>query len=89
MANGQVQLVINTPTRKGGSTDEGRIRAQAVRANVPIITTIAGARAAVQAIQALRGGSWQVTAIQDYFPHLARPAARVPEPAAVTAAAGA
>jgi carbamoyl-phosphate synthase large subunit len=75
MANGQVQLVINTPTRKGGSTDEGRIRAQAVRANVPIITTIAGARAAVQAIQALRGGSWQVVAIQDYFPHLARPAA--------------
>jgi hypothetical protein len=46
-----------------------------VRANVPIITTIAGARAAVQAIQALRGGSWQVLAIQDYFPHLARPAA--------------
>jgi carbamoyl-phosphate synthase large subunit len=85
MANGQVQLVINTPTRKGGSTDEGRIRAQAVRANVPIITTIAGARAAVQAIQALRGGSWQVTAIQDYFPHLARPAASVREPAAAGA----
>ena len=61
--------------RMGGATDEGRIRAQAVRGNVPIITTIAGARAAVQAIQALRGGNWQVTAIQDYFPHLARPAA--------------
>jgi carbamoyl-phosphate synthase large subunit len=72
MANGEVQLVINTPTKKGGSTDEGRIRAQAVRANVPIITTIAGARAAVQAIQALRGGNWQVFAVQDYFPALAR-----------------
>ena len=72
MANGQVQLVINTPTKKGGNTDEGRIRAQAVRANVPIITTIAGARAAVQAIQALRGGNWQVFAVQDYFPGLAR-----------------
>jgi carbamoyl-phosphate synthase large subunit len=85
MANGQVQLVINTPTRKGGSTDEGHIRAQAVRANVPIITTIAGARAAMQAIQALRGGSWQVVAIQDYFPHLARPAVAAPEPAAAGA----
>jgi carbamoyl-phosphate synthase large subunit len=85
MANGQVQLVINTPTRKGGSTDEGHIRAQAVRANVPIITTIAGARAAMQAIQALRGGSWQVVAIQDYFPHLARPAVVAPEPAAAGA----
>jgi carbamoyl-phosphate synthase large subunit len=83
MANGQVQLVINTPTKKGGSTDEGRIRAQAVRGNVPIITTIAGARAAVQAIQALRGGNWQVFAMQDYFPHLARARARVEVPVTV------
>ncbi len=75
ISNGQMQLIINTATKKGGSTDEGRIRAHAVRANVPIITTIAGARAAVQAIQALRAGHWQVSAIQDYFPHLARPAA--------------
>jgi carbamoyl-phosphate synthase large subunit len=74
ISNGQMQLIINTATKKGGSTDEGRIRAHAVRANVPIITTIAGARAAVQAIQALRAGHWQVFAVQDYFPHLARPA---------------
>ena len=78
MSNGQVQLVINTPTKKGGNTDEGRIRAQAVRANLPIITTMAGARAAVQAIQALRSGHWQVFAIQDYFPALARSRAEVP-----------
>jgi carbamoyl-phosphate synthase large subunit len=76
ISNGQIQLVINTPTKKGGTTDEGRIRAQAVRSNVPIITTIAGARAAMQAIQALRAGTWDVVAVQDCFPHLARPAAR-------------
>ncbi len=81
ISNGQIQLIINTPTKKGGMTDEGRIRAQAVRANVPIITTIAGARAAVQAIQALRAGSWQVAAVQDYFPALARP--KAPSPAAL------
>jgi hypothetical protein len=54
-----------------------------VRSNVPIITTIAGARAAMQAISALRAGHWQVVATQDCFPHLARPAApspRAPEP---------
>ncbi|MBL9141665.1 MAG: carbamoyl phosphate synthase large subunit, partial [Phycisphaerae bacterium] len=67
ISNGQIQLIINTPTKKGGNTDEGRIRAQAVRTNIPIITTIAGARAAVQAIQALRAGNWQVAALQDYF----------------------
>ncbi len=31
-----------------------------------MITTIAGARAAVQAISALRAGAWSVAAVQDY-----------------------
>ena len=73
MSNGEITLIINTPTRKGAHTDEGRIRAQAVRQGIPIVTTVAGARAAVQAIAAIRSGSWDVHAIQDYFPHLARP----------------
>jgi carbamoyl-phosphate synthase large subunit len=70
--SGEIHLIINTPTRKGGRTDEGQIRAQAVRSGVPIVTTVSGARAAVQAISALRAGNWDVSAIQDYFPHLAR-----------------
>jgi carbamoyl-phosphate synthase large subunit len=70
--SGEIHLIINTPTRKGGRTDEGQIRAQAVRSGVPIVTTVSGARAAVQAISALRAGNWDVAAIQDYFPHLAR-----------------
>jgi hypothetical protein len=37
-----------------------------------MITTATGARAAVQAIAALRAGSWSVTAIQDCFPALER-----------------
>jgi carbamoyl-phosphate synthase large subunit len=82
IANGEIALIINTPTRKGKDTDEGKIRATAVRNRVPIITTITGAKAAVQAIAALRAGTWSVSAIQDYFPNLARPAAdlRTPEP---------
>jgi carbamoyl-phosphate synthase large subunit len=74
--NRQIHLILNTATRKGGNTDEGSIRAQAVRSGIPIVTTVAGARAAVQAMAALKAGPWQVFAIQDYFPHLARPAAR-------------
>ena len=83
--NGQVNLILNTPTRKGAETDEGRIRAQAVRSGVPIVTTVAGVRAAVQAMTAMQAGDWGVTALQDYFPSLARPAARAsaPVPAAV------
>ncbi len=87
IANGEIHLIINTPTRKGANTDEGRIRATAVRSRVPMITTITGARAAVQAIAALRAGTWTVSAIQDYFPKLARPAATSPsieeEPAVI------
>ena len=68
IANGEIDLLVNTPTRKGADTDEGRIRAAAVRHGVTLITTIAGARAAVQGISALRSGIWGVTALQDYFP---------------------
>ena len=46
--NGQVQLIINTPTKKGPQTDEGKIRAMAVLNKVPIVTTITGANAAAQ-----------------------------------------
>ncbi|MHC4908409.1 MAG: carbamoyl-phosphate synthase large subunit [Planctomycetota bacterium] len=81
IANGEVDLIVNTPTRKGAMTDEGRLRASAVRAGVPMITTITGARAMVRAIAALRAGAWSVAAIQDYFPELARPAVE-PKPTA-------
>ena len=65
--NGQVHLIINTPTRKGPQTDEGRIRALAVLHRVPMITTLTGASAAAAAIRALRRGDWGVRPLQDYF----------------------
>jgi carbamoyl-phosphate synthase large subunit len=49
------------------ATDEGRLRAMAVRFEVPMFTTITAAAAAVQAIAALREGKWGVCALQDYF----------------------
>ena len=67
LANGEIDLIINTPTRTGSDTDEGRIRAMAVRSQVPMITTITGAMAAVRAIAALRAGTWQVQALQDAY----------------------
>ena len=66
MADGKIQLVINTPTKTGWQTDEGRIRAAAVRLGVPMITTASGAIAAVKAIHALREKGWGVKALQDY-----------------------
>jgi carbamoyl-phosphate synthase large subunit len=64
--NGQVHLIINTPTKKGPQTDEGRIRSMAVLHKVPMITTLTGARAAVAAIQALQKQDWGVRPLQEY-----------------------
>ena len=44
---------MNTPSGKGARTDEGKIRAAAVQAGVPCITTIEAATAAVRAMEAL------------------------------------
>ncbi|MEM9416223.1 MAG: carbamoyl phosphate synthase large subunit, partial [Planctomycetota bacterium] len=66
--NGEIDLIINTPTRKGAGTDEGKLRATAVRNGVPMITTTTAGVAAAQAMRAMRQGDWEVAALQDYFP---------------------
>ncbi|MEW4567856.1 carbamoyl-phosphate synthase large subunit [Tautonia sp. JC769] len=65
LANNAIALIMNTPSGKGARTDEGRIRASAVSHGVPCITTLAGARAAVAALDRLRGDELDVYAIQD------------------------
>ena len=66
-AERSVALVINTPSGKRARTDEGNIRAAAVQAGVPCITTIEAATAAVKAMEALREEEMQVQALQDRF----------------------
>jgi len=63
---GQIALLINTPTRKGKATDEGKIRAAAVIHEAPLVTTITGARAMTMAIRALQQKGWCVKPIQEY-----------------------
>ena len=65
LANGSIALIVNTPSGKGARTDEGRIRAAAVSHGLPCITTIAGARALVAALERVRGGPLDVHALQD------------------------
>jgi len=65
--NNDVALVINTPTRKGLATDEGKIRASTVMHQIPTITTTTAASAAVAAIAAMKKADWQVNALQDYY----------------------
>jgi carbamoyl-phosphate synthase large subunit len=65
--NGEVQMVINTTQGAQSTADSFDIRRSALTHGVPHYTTIAGARAAVHAIAALRGGTLEVAPLQSYF----------------------
>ena len=68
MANGQVQLIFNTPSGKGARTDEGRIRSASVMYGVPCVTTVAGCQAVVRALEALaKNPVPHIKALQDWF----------------------
>jgi len=64
--NGDIDLIINTPVGRGPKFDEYRIRRQAVVHQVPVITTIPGALAAVGAIEGLKRGALAVRSLQEY-----------------------
>ncbi|HKM65191.1 MAG TPA: carbamoyl-phosphate synthase large subunit [Acidisphaera sp.] len=65
--SGEIQLVVNTASGQQSVTDSFAIRRSALTHGVPHYTTMAGARAAVHAIAALRSGSLDVKPLQGYF----------------------
>jgi carbamoyl-phosphate synthase large subunit len=68
MLSGQVQLVVNTTTQSAQAhSDSFSIRRTALVHNIPHYTTVAGARAAVGGIEALRAGALDVAPLQSYF----------------------
>jgi len=64
--NREINLVINTPTGRKPKVDEASIRSIAVQYSIPYITTIAGAHAAVSAIESLLKGELHVMSLQEY-----------------------
>jgi carbamoyl-phosphate synthase large subunit len=67
MINGDVQLVFNTTDGAQAMSDSFSLRRTALVNNIPYYTTVAGARAAVEAISALRSGSLDVAPLQSYL----------------------
>jgi carbamoyl-phosphate synthase large subunit len=63
--DGEVALVINTPQGSGARQDGYEIRIAAVAADIPLITTIPGAAAAVMGIEALIRGEMSVRSLQE------------------------
>ncbi|MBD2495655.1 carbamoyl-phosphate synthase large subunit [Nostoc sp. FACHB-280] len=64
--NQKIQLIINTPSGEEAQTDAKLIRRTALAYKIPIITTIAGAKATVAAIRSLQNTTLDVKGIQEY-----------------------
>jgi carbamoyl-phosphate synthase large subunit len=69
--NGKLDLVINTPLGRESFFDDRAVRRAAMVYEVPCITTLTGAAAAVSAIRATRDQSISVRALQDYYAGIA------------------
>jgi carbamoyl-phosphate synthase large subunit len=63
--NGEIDLVINTPSGKKPKVDEVAIRSESVAHNIPCVTTLFGAEALVNGIESLKRGM-SVNPIQEY-----------------------
>jgi len=61
-----IQLIINTPSGKMPRQDEIRIRSSAISFGVLVVTTLPGADACVQGIEALAKKTLEVKALQEY-----------------------
>ena len=54
IANGEIQLIINTPAGKTSAHDDSYIRKSAIKHRVPYITTMAAAKASAEGIRAIK-----------------------------------
>ncbi|CAM8889714.1 unnamed protein product [Rhodiola kirilowii] len=68
ISNGQIQLMVITSSGDEVDQDDGsKLRRMALAYKVPIITTVAGALASVEAIKSLKQNSVRMIPLQDFF----------------------
>ncbi|HEX4348175.1 MAG TPA: carbamoyl-phosphate synthase large subunit, partial [Vicinamibacterales bacterium] len=71
IVNDKVNLVVNTPLGRESFFDDRAVRRAAMMREVPCITTLTGAAAAVSAIRATKQQGVSVRALQDYYAEMA------------------
>jgi carbamoyl-phosphate synthase large subunit len=69
--NSEINLVINIPSGGPAHRDDQEIRRAAINYNVPVVTTLAGAKATASAIGALQQGHLGVQSLQEYHKKIA------------------
>ncbi len=63
----EINLIINTPSGKRSQSDMRAIRAAAILHNVPCITTLQGAWAAVNGIESSLAKEFTIQSLQEYY----------------------
>jgi carbamoyl-phosphate synthase large subunit len=72
ITNGTIQLIVNTPIGKKGTVDDSYIRKAAIKNKIPYMTTMAAAKASVEAIRsAKRDGKLPVKSLQEFHREIA------------------
>ncbi|UCD66008.1 MAG: carbamoyl-phosphate synthase large subunit [Deltaproteobacteria bacterium] len=64
--NGDIHLVINTPSGKMSQFDDSYIRKEAIKNKIPYITTLTAAVSTARGIKAFREGKEEVCSLQQY-----------------------
>ncbi|MCC9079025.1 carbamoyl-phosphate synthase large subunit [Litorilinea aerophila] len=67
MRDGKIQLIINTPLGPDSREDGAKIRRLATRMEIPLITTLSAAQAAVSGIRAMRQQELKVRSLQEHY----------------------
>jgi carbamoyl-phosphate synthase large subunit len=76
--NREIDLILNTPYGKQQRIDDSAIRAAAVTAGVPCVTTLAGISAVVSALSALHRADWSVRSVQEHHATHTKKPLRIP-----------
>ena len=64
---GKIQIVLNTPLGPHAHSAGAKIRAAAITMNIPLLTTLSAAMAAVSAIQAIKKKELKYRSLQSHF----------------------
>ena len=70
--NGEIQLMVNTPSGRQSARDSSEVRKAAIRYRIPYITTTAAAIAAAKGIAARREGVPKVRPLQEYHGQISK-----------------
>ena len=64
--NGEIAMIVNTPSGQAPREDEVKIRSTAVANRIPVLTNLRAAEASIQAIRSLQKNEMGVQTLQEY-----------------------